>query len=362
MKILFLALGVYQVEGGIERFNQRVIRVLGDQFSKQNLENVFILSLWDSPRIHPSGEGIQFIGEDSYKFKMIYDFLKIILFEKPDKIILGHILFLPMALLVRILSRKTKILLIVHGIEVTGKPSTLDIWLTQHCIDLFLSVSEYTASQIAANYQVPRERVTILGNAIDPIAPPENIHATHPSQKPVLVSISRLTTQSRHKNIDKVIQTLPTILESFPGTQYFIIGDGDLRRELESMVTELHLENFVHFLGSLDDAGKNSILEKSDIFILPSVGEGFGIVFLEAWQFYLPIITSNQGAAPEIIEDGKGGLCVEPNPFAISQAVIQLLIDPEMRMKMGRFGFTKLQNNYLHHNFQEKLSEYLCRS
>jgi len=362
MRILFLCLGIYRPEGGMERFNQRVVRVLSEMVQNKKIERVSVISLWDDTQNNPVLPGICFTGNASNKLATTIYFLQKILSERPDIILYGHILFSPLALIGRIIHPKGKSILFVHGTEVWENPFFLNMWFCDKGFTNFITVSKHTAKKLMDTYKISSSRIFIHLNAIDdkPLRGEEhqkNELAGHYN----LISICRLSTNGLHKNIDRIIEAMPKILTHFPGTHYYIIGDGDWRGELVEMCSRLGLNPFVHFLGWLNDKEKDRYLKASDIFILPSVGEGFGIVFLEAWQNRLPIITSNQGAAPEIVEHNRGGLCVEPNPDAITKAVFLLLSDYELRRSMGNFGYEKLQNNYLHEHFCNRLTEYLLR-
>jgi glycosyltransferase involved in cell wall biosynthesis len=173
-----------------------------------------------------------------------------------------------------------------------------------------------------------------------------------------LISVSRLGA-NRYKNIDKVIMALPRVLAAFPDTHYDIIGDGPCRPELEQMARASGIAERVHFLGAVDELRRDAVYAAADVFVLPSTGEGFGIVFLEAWNFGLPCIASNRDAAREVIRDGVDGFCVDPEPDRIAEAVGALLADPERRRAMGEAGRQRLLTTYTHEKFRDNLSNIL---
>ncbi len=115
----------------------------------------------------------------------------------------------------------------------------------------------------------------------------------------------------------------------------------------------------VHFHGHVDEATKEALYASSHLLVLPSTGEGFGIVFLEAWRHRLPVVTANEGAANEIVRHGLEGLCVAPDPGEIAGAVMALLGDPGRREVMGERGYRRLVDNFTHEKFRKKLAEIL---
>lgn len=363
MKVLFLALGFFRPEGGMERYNQRVMRALSELIEDKSIENATILSLWDDSTSPKTVSGVCFHGFASNKLKALFSFFGRLYHERPDIILYGHILFAPLALVAKVIYPKGKSILFAYGVEVWKKPSRINRWVCSKGFDRFFAISQYTASMMLSSYQFPADRVSILFAATD-YDPAEKLptktiklNGTHN-----ILSVSRLSTSSLHKNIDKVIEAMPEILEQFPDTHYYIIGDGDWRKELKDLCITCGVDKRVHFAGRLDDPERDAYYEASDIFILPSVGEGFGIVFLEAWKYHLPVVTSNQGAAPEVVENGNGGFCVDPDPKMIAQGVTTLLSDQGLCKRMGAFGYQKLTTFYTHKRFRDQLSEYLCQS
>lgn len=113
-----------------------------------------------------------------------------------------------------------------------------------------------------------------------------------------------------------------------------IIGDGPERKNLELQIKDTGLQNSVFLTGRIPDAYK--YLKAFDIFVLPSVKEGFPWTLLEAMSAKLPIVTTAVGANPEIIEDAKNGLLVKPaDPQAIAEALARLADNESLRRELG---------------------------
>ena len=115
---------------------------------------------------------------------------------------------------------------------------------------------------------------------------------------------------------------------------FFIIGDGELRPELEKMIREKGLEKKIFLLGQIPDAYR--FLPAFDFFVLPSVKEGFPWVLIEAMSAKLPVIATDVGAVPEIIDDYKNGLLVKPkSPAGLADKIKEILENDHLRNELG---------------------------
>lgn len=113
-----------------------------------------------------------------------------------------------------------------------------------------------------------------------------------------------------------------------------IIGDGEERLDLESRIKDYGLEKDIILLGRVQEAFK--YIKALDVFVLPSVKEGFPWTILDAMAAKLPIIATSVGALPEIIDNGKNGILVEPkNPQQLAEAIKQLLENERTRQELG---------------------------
>jgi phosphatidylinositol alpha-1,6-mannosyltransferase len=138
------------------------------------------------------------------------------------------------------------------------------------------------------------------------------------------------------------------------------VGEGPLRRELEHLAEQLGLKDNVRFTGQLVREDLEKEYRASDVFVLPSSGEGFGIVYLEAWQHGLPVIAGNRGAATELISPYVNGLLVDPDsPEDIAGAILSLLRHPENGRRMGMNGHRLVVEKYNHSRFCDELRRLL---
>src|SRR5262249_57554726 len=140
-----------------------------------------------------------------------------------------------------------------------------------------------------------------------------------------------------YKGVDYVIRALPLLLGRFPNLVYHVIGDGDDRPRLERLAVEHGVQAAVRFAGILPDADLLRHYAGATIYVMPSRGEGFGFVFLEAMAQGTPAIGGNVDATPEVIVDGVTGYLIDPtSPDAIAAAVARLLDDPPLPPRLAQ--------------------------
>ena len=166
----------------------------------------------------------------------------------------------------------------------------------------------------------------------------------------------RLGAADREKNVAEIIRAVAKLRQSLPGLTYEIAGDGPLQPELEALAKELGAGDIVKFLGFITDGELDKAYARASVFALPSAKEGFGIVYLEAWQRGLPVICSSEGASKEIVEDGVDGFVVDPADVSILADRLHLLLSQPGRAKaMGERGRRKVEANYLNPVFKANL-------
>jgi len=140
----------------------------------------------------------------------------------------------------------------------------------------------------------------------------------------IVMTVARL---EKVKGVEYLIESIGLINSKFqiPNSKLLIIGDGSERKNLKGLANKLGLKERVGFVGQILHEKITEYLAQADCFVLPSLKEGFGIAVLEAMAAGLPVIGTRVGGIPDIIEDGKTGILVEPkNPEAIAQAIYEI--------------------------------------
>ena len=156
-----------------------------------------------------------------------------------------------------------------------------------------------------------------------------------PEQGAVVGTVCRLVEPK--KGLSVLLKAMATLTVQHPGCQLLIVGDGPARGSLESLSRELRLSDCTRFAGARRDIPR--ILPLVDLFVLPSLYEGFGIAILEAMAAAKPVVATAVGGIPEFVVPGETGLLVQPgNPAHLAQAIGSLLRDPERAVRMGARG------------------------
>ncbi|MBI2446212.1 MAG: glycosyltransferase [Parcubacteria group bacterium] len=159
------------------------------------------------------------------------------------------------------------------------------------------------------------------------------------------ILIGTIANLYKNKGLDFLILAAARIKKSQPSWQFIIIGNGPEKLNLEKLIKNHGLENDVFLIGSIPDAHK--YLKAFDLFVLPSVKEGQPWVILEAMAAEIPIVATNIAGIPEMIENEKSGLLVEPtDPDALAAAIEKTLTHPSLAHKMAQNALTAIREKF----------------
>ena len=204
--------------------------------------------------------------------------------------------------------------------------------------DRVVTTSEYCRQKIAEHYGVPRERIGIVPEGIDVEFWQTALAQTPPRSdyRPTILCVAR---HYPRKHVNDLLRAFALIRRYAPDAQLRIVGDGPEHQNLIALAHELEIADAVTLLGAIPDAEVKAEYAHADIFCLPSVQEGFGIVFLEAMAAGLPVVSTTAAGIPEVVAHGKTGILVPPGDVtSIAGALLVLLSDPELREQYGQAG------------------------
>ena len=155
-----------------------------------------------------------------------------------------------------------------------------------------------------------------------------------PATAPVICTVARLSPEKGHFYL---LKAASYVIKHCPKAFFLIVGDGPLRNELIQQSKEMGISSNIIFAGQRNDIYQ--ILSICDIFVLSSIKESLPRSIREAMYFNLPVVATNVGGIPEVVKHGKTGLLVPPeNSQSLARAIITLLDDPNIRIKMGHAG------------------------
>ncbi|QSJ15286.1 glycosyltransferase [Nostoc sp. UHCC 0702] len=292
--------------------------------------------------------------------------------QRPNLIFSTHLNFsIPAYLLKRLFGIPYWV--VAHGIEVWNLQNSNLQTALKHA-DRILAVSHYTRDRILKEQNLNPDQVVVLPNTFDAdnfqIAPkPDSLLKRYglQAQQPIILTVARLSQSEQYKGYDKILTALPQIRQAIPDVHYVLVGKGDDRTRVEDLIAKFQLQDCVTLAGYVPDAELNSHYNLCDLFAMPSKGEGFGIVYLEALACGKPTLGGNKDGALDALCQGELGALVDPdNTDAIAQTVIQILqgaypnpliYQPEaLREKViKQFGFERFQQTlggYLENHFR----------
>jgi glycosyltransferase involved in cell wall biosynthesis len=251
--------------------------------------------------------------------------------ERPKLIVSTHLNFGPIARIAQS-GFGTPYVLVAHGVDAWEIKNASRIEALRKA-NLVLSVSRYTRDRLIQEAGLDAHRVKILPNTYDPdlfaIAPkPPRLLQKYGLQPetPVILTVGRLADDERYKGYDQIIKALPEIRRAVPGAQYLLVGKGSDRPRIERLIAEVGVQDAVILAGFVPDGELAEHYNLCDIFAMPSMGEGFGIVYLEALACGKPVLAGNKDGSRDAVADGELGLLVAPEDTAeIAAEIIRVL-------------------------------------
>ncbi len=204
--------------------------------------------------------------------------------------------------------------------------------------DLVVTTSRYCCSAVRRHYGVTASKIRLVPEGIDlPRWQALCRDVPRDSDGATILCVAR---QYRRKRVVDLLRALTLVRRHVPKAHAVVVGDGPEHPRLRRLVRELGLSACVELTGAVpDDAEVALHYRRADVFCLPTIQEGFGIVFLEAMAAGLPVVSTTATAIPEVVPAGKAGLLVPPRDVpALADALVLLLRDPERRGQLAACG------------------------
>jgi len=178
-----------------------------------------------------------------------------------------------------------------------------------------------------------------------------------------VVIVGRMSHSERYKGHDQLILAWPRVLAEVPDATLVMVGRGDDVERLHAKAAAVGVARSVHFTGFLPDAALRAVLRHAAVFAMPSRGEGFGLVYLQAMRCGVPCLGSRDDAAADVIVDGETGLLVpQQDPEAIAGALARLLTDEAMRRRLGEAARRRFESTFTYPRFRARLASVLARA
>jgi phosphatidyl-myo-inositol dimannoside synthase len=346
-KILFIYQNAFSQTGGIQAFNKYFISALEDIKAENKNFDAELLSIYDDKKDIKSSLNFTTLNKSKLaSFKFILKNHK-----NYDTFIFAHVNLAPLAIFLKLLNNKAKILFCTHGIEIWKKLPKYTEWIMNK--STVLTVSNFSKNELI-KYNPNLKDIRLFPNCIK--MQDTNIILENPYKENEfnILSVTRLSKGEQLKGIDTMIKTLPLLVKDIPNIKYSVIGKGEDTIRLKQIAQELDVEKYVDFLGFVDDI--NAYYQHCDVFSLPSKKEGFGIVYLEAMQYKKPVIGVNFGGPTDVIKHNKTGyLCEYDNIHEISKYIIENYTNSSKKNELGNNGYEYFVNNFTYNYYKKNL-------
>ena len=354
-KIILFTLQTFSTTGGIQKMTRTLAYSLFNIAKSENWD-FKLFSVYDSrydlmDRYLPAEN---YTGFSNRRIKLIRKTINAA--AKSDTVILSHINFSLIGITIKLLNPKCRVWLIAHGIEVWRPVNFVKrAFLKKYC-DKILCVSKFTKDQMIKWHHADPEQCIVLNNAVDPfIKLPEtfekpeyllNRYGLKPSNQ-VVFTLTRLASSEQYKGYEQAIKAVSLLKYAFPNIKYILSGQYDAVEEIRirHLINMYEAEEQVILTGFLNETELTDHFLLSDLFVLPSKKEGFGIVFVEALACGLPVICGNEDGSIDAIKNGELGTAI--NVGDLDQ--LEKTIGDALKTPLTIESRKNLQNQCLHY-------------
>lgn len=319
-KIILFTLQTFSTTGGIQKMTRTLAYSLF-HLAKSKSWDFKLFSLYDS-RYDLMSKYVpaeNYVGFANSRIKLVLKTINSA--AKSDTVILSHINFSLIGITIKLLNPKCQVWLIAHGIEVWRPVNFIKkTFLKKYC-DKIVCVSKFTADQMVKWHQSDPKKCVVLNNAVDPfIKLPETFEKPEyllnryglKASNQVIFTLTRLASSEQYKGYEQAIKAVSLLKYTFPNIKYVLSGQYDAVEEvrIRHLISMYEAEEQVILTGFLNETELTDHFLLSDLFVLPSKKEGFGIVFVEALACGLPVICGNADGSVDAIKNGELGTAI----------------------------------------------------
>jgi len=353
--------------GGVQGAS-RLVAAVTAKFSSERGMTVRFLSLNDAQGLHAVRVGtLEFVvsGYARSRAQFIFATMRAAR-RRPALVIALHPHLAPIAWAMKAHTRKLRSMVFAHGVEV-WQPLGWPRGPALRRANLIVGPSTDTIERLVTTQSVPADKIRRLAWGLDPdfearlaarnslLRPPG-----FPQAGQIILSVGRWDTSEQYKGADTLIIVLPRIVKALPDVALVLVGDGDDRPRLEQLARDCGVLERTYFLRGLTAEQLSACYANCDVFALPSRGEGFGFVFLEAMAYSKPVVGGAHGGIPDIVEDGVTGLLVpHGDTDRVEQALESLLGHADYARQMGERGKERVLREFSFERFQSSLEDLL---
>jgi glycosyltransferase involved in cell wall biosynthesis len=363
--------GVFHTDGGIAEVNRLVLQSLAQAgFEIEVFSLLEENSEIDTRYVHPRQVNYDVFGGDKLRFTL--SVWRALLATKYDIVFSDHVnVAAALAPLSRL--RCCRYVVWLHGIEVFDPKPDLEGCFGITSAWKCLAGSYYTKKRVMERF--PHLTLTVCELALDsirfqgfPVGSPVLVKPIemqaidgekHLLGTKVILFVGRMSSTERHKGPQPLLKALPRVLSKHPDAQLLLVGRGADVPGLHSLAKSLpsSVQAAIFMPGYVQDAVLNQLYQSCYLFAMPSIGEGFGLVYLEAMSYAKPCLGSNCDATPYVVQNGITGLLVDDprSHVELADKINWLLAHPLQAREMGIAGYRRVTSHYLFQHFKERL-------
>lgn len=349
MRVLMLASDAHGGFGGIAQYNRDVISAMAGLSS---IEEILVLARIVKHARFKTHAKVTYdlASANSARRFLVRAAVQTLGGQRYDLVYCAHINLMPAAALIARI-RRVPLVLAIYGIDAWHQPASAAVRCSIGMASLVISISQITLDRFRAWSGIHAARCVVLPNAIHmndyAIGAKDNPLARRLGVvgRPVILTFGRMSADERYKGFDEIIDVMPRLLWRLPDLAYIAAGDGSDRARLEAKANALGIGSHVLFTGHIAEAEKAHLYQLADAYIMPSSGEGFGFVILEALASGVPVVASSADGTREAVRDGELGLIVDPQDAdGLERAILEALTRPKtIPQGLGYFSFQNFE-------------------
>jgi phosphatidyl-myo-inositol dimannoside synthase len=272
--------------------------------------------------------------------------------RRATTLLVWHLRLLKLAPLVA--DTAARVVVFLHGIEAWHAQDSLTRWALGK-VNLFLSNSDHTWERFVTFNPAFRNaaHTTVYLGAGERAG--DSVPA--PAGAPVALMLGRMLRSEDYKGHRQLIEAWPRVIEKVPRAELWIAGDGDLRESLEQLARS---QTGVRFFGEISEAQKQDLLARCRCLAMPSRGEGFGLVYLEAMRMGRPCLVGDRDGGREVVNPPEAGLAVDPDhPLQLAAAIARLLTPGPDWDRWSQQARRRYEGRFTAQHFRQRLNEAL---
>ncbi|MDZ8183632.1 MAG: glycosyltransferase [Nostoc sp. ChiSLP02] len=329
---------IFGFKGGIQVYSIFLLQALQDLYPEAKYD-VFLK--YDKPKSKQQ-VNLQFLHSTKFHYfghlprllQTILFAIKIIIvaiFQRPTIVISTHVNYATACYILKLITG-VPYWVVAHGLEVWDIESKI-VKLALEKADRVISVSNYTRQRLLQETNIDADKIVVLPNTFDAeqfqIKPkPSYLLKRYnlTDEQPVILTVTRLGRMAKYKGYDKIIHALVKVRSHIPNVRFILVGKGDDLPRIKDLIHSLNLEDCITIAGFVPDNELSDHYNLCDVFAMPSKGEGFGIVYLEALACGKPVLAGDRDGSIDPLANGKLGCLVDPdNVEEIADSLIQIL-------------------------------------